>query len=136
MTVTVEHQDGKPNRKIYRVTETGQAELRRWLEEFPEIPEHRESMLIKVFFGNQMDPQHFRFHLEQWREYHCGLLRRYDEEIRPIVEQSAKRTGAKEDARYWSLTLDFGRRHAKMVIDWCDEILNATAEPKKRGGKR
>ena len=136
LTVVVEHQDGKPSRKIYRVTDPGREELRRWLEEIPEIPEHREPMLIKVFFGNQAEPQHLRSHLQKWREYHAGLLRRYDEEIKPVIEQSAKLTGAKDDARYWSLTLDFGRRYAKMVVDWCDEILSASGGSKKKGGKR
>jgi DNA-binding PadR family transcriptional regulator len=136
LTVTVEHQDGKPSRRIYRVTDTGQGELRRWLREVPEIPEHREPMLIKVFFGNQVEPEHFRFHVQRYREYYAGLLRRYDQEIKPAIEQAAKLAGAGDDARYWGLTLDFGRRYAKMVLDWCDEIPNASGNPRKRGGTR
>ncbi len=128
LTVMVEHQDGKPSRKRYHVTEAGQGEHRRWLKEVPEIPEHREPMLIKVFFGNRLEPEDFRSHLQMWREYYAGLLRRYEEEIRPIIDHSAKLAGVEEDARYWNFTLDFGRRHAKMVVDWCDEILTARSE--------
>jgi PadR family transcriptional regulator, regulatory protein AphA len=135
LTVTVAHQDGKPSRKIYHVTEAGKEELRRWLEEVPEIPEPRDPMLIKIFFGHQMDPGNFISHLQRWREYHAGLLMKFDEEITPIIDQYAKMTGAIEDARYWSLTLDFGRRHAEMVINWCDQILKTIDQPKKRGRK-
>jgi DNA-binding PadR family transcriptional regulator len=130
LTVAIEHQDGKPSRKIYHVTEAGRKELQEWLQVDPKIPEPREPMLIKVFFGNQMDPGHFLSHLQGWRDYHAGLLQKYEEEVTPIIEHYAKQTGAVEDARYWSFTLDFGRRHAKMVVDWCDEIL-ASMDQKK-----
>ena len=132
LTLTVEHQDGKPSRKIYHVTEAGQEELRQWLKEFPLIPEPRDPMLIKIFFGNRMEPQQFRSHVKRWREFHAGQLSKFDKEVMPIIDQYAKLTGATKDARYWGFTLDYGRRHAKMVMDWCDEILAATEEPERK----
>jgi DNA-binding PadR family transcriptional regulator len=53
VTSVVEHQDGKPSRKIYHVTGSGQQEFARWLTQPPEAPEPRSSMLVKVFFGNR-----------------------------------------------------------------------------------
>ncbi len=123
LTVTVEHQDGKPSRKVYRITDDGQKELRRWLTEPTEIPEPRNAMLIKIFFGNQMDPNHFANHLKKWHEYHADLIKRYEKEIIPLVQHYATATGASRDASYWDLTLDYGRRHARMVLDWCDTAL-------------
>ena len=123
LTVSIEHQDGKPSRKVYQVTDQGRAEFQRWLMETPEIPELRNAMLIKIFFGRQMDSSQFVSHLRQWREYHAGLLQRYEDEIVPLVDHYADRTGASKDVPYWTLTLEFGRRQAKMVVDWCDEAL-------------
>jgi PadR family transcriptional regulator AphA len=131
LTSTVEHQKGKPSRKVYYVTDTGRQEFFRWLAEPAEIVEPRQPMLVKVFFGNQLAPDQIAGHLERWREYHAGLLKKYEKEAEPAIEQYAPLTGASEDAYYWKLTLDFGRRRAQMIIDWCDQILR-TLDRRKR----
>jgi len=136
LNVTVEHQDARPSRKVYHVTNMGRKELQRWLSEPLEMPEPRNVVLIKVFFGNQMDPTQFATHLEELQKYHAGLLERYEKEIIPVIERYAKVTGAFRDARYWNLTLDFGRRHAEMVLDWCKAVLSSLDHPKQGKGRR
>jgi len=136
LNVTVEHQDGKPSRKVYQVTEAGRKELRRWLGEPLKTPEPRNAMLIKVFFGNQMDLTQFTAHLKELHDYHANLLKRYEQEIIPVIERYAEVTRAYRDARYWNLTLDFGRRHAKMVRDWCQAALSSLDQPEREKGKR
>ena len=125
LKVTVEHQDGKPSRKVYHVTDMGKKELQRWLNEPFEMPEHRNAMLIKVFFGNQMDSTQFATRLEELQKHHANLLEMYGKEVIPVIEHYAKVTGAFRDVRYWNLTLNFGRRHAKMVHDWCQAALSS-----------
>ena len=136
LKVTVEHQDGRPSRKVYHVTDMGRKELKRWLSEPLKMPEPRNAMLIKVFFGNQMDPTQFATHLEELQKHHTNLLERYDKEIVPVIERYAKVTGAFRDARCWNLTLDFGRRHARMVLDWCQSALSSLEQPQKGKGRR
>ncbi len=136
LNVTVEHQDGKPSRKVYQVTEAGRKELRRWLSEPLEMPEPRNATLIKIFFGNQMNPTQFTTHLKELQNYYANLLKSYDEERIPGIERYAEVTGAYQDARYWSLTLDFGRRHAKMVRDWCQATLLSLNRPEEEKGRR
>ncbi len=123
LRVTVEHQNGKPSRKVYHITKAGQEEFRRWLTEPPGMPEPRNAMLIKIFFGNQMDSSQFATHLRELRQHHASLLKRYEKDVFSVIEHYADATGAFRDARYWALTLDFGRRHARMVLNWCDEAL-------------
>src|SRR5512139_757589 len=132
LTVTVEHQDGKPSRKVYQVTESGKEEFQRWMREPLAAPQFRVPMLIKVFFGNQMKRDEFVEHLHRWRQYHAELLERYEKEVMPIIHYQARASGAFEDARYWALTLDFGRRQAKMVIEWCDAALATLQKAKGR----
>ncbi len=136
LKVTVEHQDGKPSRKVYQVTEAGRKELRRWLAEPLKTPEPRNAMLIKVFFGNLTDSNQFAAHLEELRKDHANLLERYEKEIIPVIERYAEVTGAYRDARYWNLTLDFGRRHAKMVRDWCQAALSSLERTKEEKERR
>ena len=133
LTVSIEHQDGKPTRRVYHMTDKGRQELQRWLIEPSQIPEPRSAMLIKIFFGHQMDPKQFVSRLQEWRDYHANLLKRYEEEIVPLVDRYAARTGASKDAPYWTLTLDFGRRQARMVLDWCESVLGQMKEAQRKG---
>ena len=135
LTSTIEHQEGKPSRKIYRVTDSGRREFARWLAEPPELLQPRSPMLVKVFFGNQMSPEQFAEQITQWREYHVGMLKRLEKEVPPVVKDYSKLMGSTEDARYWKFTLDFGRRHTQMVIDWCDQVLKAPKQAKKKKGE-
>ena len=125
ITSTVKHQEGKPSRRVYSMTKDGEKEFRRWLDEPPEIPEPRLPMLVKVFFGRQMHPYQFKDHLQKWREYYKGLLQRYEKEVPSIIKDYSTRFGLTEEANYWGLTLDFGRRQARMVVAWCDQVLAA-----------
>jgi DNA-binding PadR family transcriptional regulator len=132
LTLTVKHQNGKPSRKVYHITKAGQEEFKRWLTEPPEMPETRNPMLIKIFFGNHMKPSQFAAHLRAWREDHANLLQRYEKEVPSVIKQYAHATGAFKDTLYWSLTLDYGRKVDRMVLDWCDETLK---QIKDKSGK-
>ncbi len=123
VTSTVEHQEGKPSRKVYLVTEAGQTELVRWLAEPTGWGEPRLPLLVKVFFGNKMPREQFVEQIRQYRSLCVGLLRKYEEEVPPVIEHYSRMTGAVEDARFWGLTLDFGKRQARTGIDWCDAAL-------------
>ena len=112
----------------------GREELRRWLAAPPDIPQPRDPLLVKVFFGRQADPAVLAAHLKMWRAHYAGLLRRYEEEIAPLIHHYADLTGACEDACYWSLTLEFGRRFAQMVVNWCDTALAAVMQEGKAHG--
>ncbi|MEW5762696.1 MAG: PadR family transcriptional regulator [Bacillota bacterium] len=134
LEVKVEHRDGRPSRKVYSVTGAGREELRRWLAAPPEVPPPRNPLLLKVFFGRQIDRATLAGHLRGWRDRHAALLARYDREIAPLIRQYAALAGAEGDARYWELTLDFGRRFSRMVVDWCDAALaRITGEEQGRG---
>jgi PadR family transcriptional regulator, regulatory protein AphA len=120
---TVEHQDGKPSRKVYRVTDEGRVEFRRWLAEPPGQIEPRIPMLVKVFFGNQLPKEEFTRQIREYRDTCTGLLKQYEKEVPPIIEQFSRLIGAPKEAWFWGLTLDFGRKQTQMSIDWCNEVL-------------
>ena len=132
LTLTVKHQNGKPSRKVYQITKAGQEEFKRWLTEPPEMPEIRNAMLIKIFFGNHMKPSQFAAHLRAWREEHANLLERYEKEVPSLIKQYAHATGAFKDALYWSFTLDYGRKVDRMVLEWCDGALKQIEDMGKK----
>lgn len=54
ITCTVEIQQDRPNRKVYRITDSGQAELVRWLQTHQPIPVLREPLLAQLHFAAQL----------------------------------------------------------------------------------
>jgi PadR family transcriptional regulator, regulatory protein AphA len=139
ITGAIEHQEGKPSRKVYQLTEEGRKELSRWLAEPLELPEPRLPLLVKVFFGNRMEPEQFREHLKQWRSFHRERLEKMEAEVPPVIKKYSTGDGGSREAYYWGLTFDFGRRHAQMVIEWCDQALKdleGTGRTKKKRSPR
>jgi len=133
LKLTVEHQNGKPSRKVYTITKAGREELRRWLAEPLGMRELRNAMLIKVFFGNQMEPSRLAAHLREWRQYHADLLERYEKEIPSVIQAYANETGAFKDVPYWAFTLDYGKRVDRLVFDWCDKVLRKIGDKGNKG---
>jgi len=43
--------------------------------------------------------------------------------VMPIIQRQSEKASYAEDSNYWGLSLDFGIRHARMVIEWCDQAL-------------
>src|SRR5690606_41852622 len=87
---TIEPQEGKPSRRVYRLTPAGRQELTRWLGETPPVPETRHPLLVKLFFGSAAPPGSLAAHVEAWRAHYAQLLRRYRTEF-PAAIRSADR---------------------------------------------
>ena len=57
VTATVEPQGTRPPRQVYRITDGGRTELRRWLSEpVARTREVRLEFLLKLFFARRLDP--------------------------------------------------------------------------------
>jgi PadR family transcriptional regulator, regulatory protein AphA len=126
----IEHQEGKPSRKIYDLTDKGKKEFRKWLSKPLEIQQTKEEMLVKIFFGNQMNQKDLISHIKARRERAMRFLEQTGKEMRPVVERYATKAGAADDARFWLLTIDYGLRRAKMIIEWCDAALDVVEKGK------
>ena len=80
-------------------------------------------MLIKVFFGNQMDRQDLINQIRERREQERKFLEKAGNKHKQAADQYAIKLDAKDDVRFWLLSLDFGIRKAKMIVEWCDSAL-------------
>jgi DNA-binding PadR family transcriptional regulator len=125
-----EHQSGKPSRKIYRITAAGKEELTRWLAQPLETVESRLPILVKVFFGNQMRREDFAAQVMHWRSLHAAALEQYQEVGASLAHHSGEPVVSTEGP-FWAMTLDFGVRHSRAMVEWCDKILEYV---KKEGG--
>lgn len=69
-------QQGRPNRKVYHLTATGQAELHRWLQE--DVPERftKDDFLTKLFFCGETSDAIALKHLQ---EHRISLLKQLEQ---------------------------------------------------------
>lgn len=123
LTMEVEYQENRPNRKVYRITEAGREDLKRWLREPMEMPPMREAFLIKVFFAGSLDKEDILAQLRERMETHKQHLEAYRGMVREVLNQKIETTGLKREGLFWGLTLEAGIRFEETWIGWCEEAI-------------
>jgi len=88
--VRVVEQDGKPNRKVYYITETGLAELRRWLSTPLPLTHWREAFLIQFFFADAITVEEIVALLEARSAAHRARLEFYRQAQRWMTDSPPK----------------------------------------------
>ncbi len=123
LSFIIKHQEGKPSRKIYQMTDKGKKELQNWLAAPPEVPQAKSSLLVKLFFGNQMNRKDLAANIRKWREHYTEFLKIMDKNILPSAKGFAREVANKDELQFWMMAADYGVRNARMVVDWCDASL-------------
>jgi PadR family transcriptional regulator, regulatory protein AphA len=101
-------QSGRPNKQLYRLTRQGEEALRRWVAEHPLEPEtSRNTLLVKLFFGDLASPEELVRHIRQRRTE--------AEELKAEIEAI---DAEREDDLYPRLTRLYGLEYAKAIIRW------------------
>jgi DNA-binding PadR family transcriptional regulator len=117
---------GGRRRTVYRLTDAGREELRRWLEEPPEVFELRDESVLKLFFASETSPQRAIEVIEARKRCHEEKIAQLRE-----IEPLAKSRG--ESDPYPDLVLRCGIAFSESVIEWCER---AQAELEGAGSKR
>lgn len=68
VTREIDHQDSGPSRKIYTITAAGEAVLREWLLSPPDLPEIKNSFLIRLAWSDQLSDEELDDVLAQYQE--------------------------------------------------------------------
>ncbi|MEA3336625.1 MAG: PadR family transcriptional regulator [Chloroflexota bacterium] len=120
----IEPQERRPNRRVYEITEAGQADLREWLvQPLMTIEPHKETLLLKLFFSAQLNPQTILTELRLQRNLHQAKLEKYQTTTKEVIRQFAASTDMADDARLWETTRRFGELFEEMYIRWLDETI-------------
>jgi DNA-binding PadR family transcriptional regulator len=114
-----ERQKGKPDRRIYSITEKGRERLSKWLEvpPQPEIP--RNEMLLKLFFGKQVSPQVLIGYVEQMTKERRALLEVLERAEREEIDKNQQYP----EAAYWRMAAHFGQMEMRAHLRWAKETL-------------
>lgn len=111
-------QSDKP-KKVYTITNEGQRALEEWLLEAPGLFKSRNELMLKVFFGWNVD-----------REVTLGHLKNYRRMVKTRLDQYriwAKKTPSTKtisnDKLHRFLTLRAGIIYSEASLKWCDEAM-------------
>jgi DNA-binding PadR family transcriptional regulator len=74
VTVEVIHQDDKPNRKVYHITESGLNELRRWLASPLPLSPWRDAFLVQLAWADAITVPELVALVEAWAASHQKRL--------------------------------------------------------------
>jgi DNA-binding PadR family transcriptional regulator len=117
---TEAHSPGRPDRRVYSITDLGRQLLRQWLEE-PAAREYiRYEILLKLFFGCLVEPETNIATIEAFRARYADIAKRlegYAKNLRQVQGESP-------DHLYFLLTVMFGEKLYKAYLDWAEEALD------------
>jgi DNA-binding PadR family transcriptional regulator len=115
-------QEGRPNRKLYEITDAGRAELHQWTSTPLPFEVPRQAWLIQVFFAHSISNEQivglFEKRIADLREYlsRCHLAQE-------SIDANYQRLGVKRLRELWQLTLDSGVDYYQNEIIWLEATL-------------
>ncbi|MCX4093790.1 PadR family transcriptional regulator [Nocardia sp. alder85J] len=114
--------EGARNRKEYRITAAGRAELRHWLVEVPARRPLRDETLLRVFFLGQLEPEEARDYLRRGATY-------LDQRLEKLAEDEKNNINWGDDnlSRYGRLVMEYGKRYLTLRRDWQAEAADRIA---------
>ncbi len=124
VTVTIEAQDERPDRKVYAITAAGQAALAEWLKADQAMPTLRDPLLVQLFFGQELPRADLLRMVEHQLAAHQAQLALFGQI--PIPSAASR-----PDDRWLALqhlTLDFGLALEQAYVSWlehCREVITA-----------
>jgi len=118
-------QAGKPDKKLYHITETGWKELTDWYMEPTEPTPIREDLLVKVLIGHKMPREMLVKELQHRKQIHSDKLAEY----RDIEAKEFDRNDIEMQFMY--LTLRRGIAYETSWLTWCDEVMAVISDLEK-----
>ena len=112
------HQQERPDRKLYHITEAGREQLGGWLVEPGQVGGHRIEWLIKVFFADQLSNEEIAQMLEGLRQATVGRLQAMRDVVPPVIEESHREMESPRKRRLWELTYEYGQAMMAAQEEW------------------
>lgn len=123
VTSSSEKQVGRPERRLYALTDEGHADLRRWLSEPPVLHQiERNEHLLKLFFGDQVP---ITVTLEQMQLMREALKEKL--EILEDIDHQASTASMSQEVPhgrlYRVMVLNYGLHMVRAQLFWCEETM-------------
>lgn len=139
VTVEAIAQTGRPDKKLYSITEPGKKFLLQWLLQPCDVMPIKEDLLVKLWASNlaSITPLIDQFQavetlLEEFhrhRQFHTEKLATYHQIQQQYFSNSAELSFGQ---KYRYLVLRRGIRYEQDYIEWCDEVLEVLSNDSQR----
>ena len=117
-------QEGRPDRRVYRITPKGRAELLDWLSRpIRELPPSKNIGLLKLFFAGYLPRDQILLQLRGQLELHRAEWRRYREAVKPMIAQIVARTGSEREGLMWGVVRQLGEAHERTYTEWLETTI-------------
>lgn len=128
----IQAEDGKPSRHVYEITELGRQKLEDWLVAEIDPEPIRNELLLKLFFGSNVDKSALTKHIDSFHAQQEKRLKTF----RQIEKTTLK--SAKKDPSYpfFASTLKYGIHIARARMRWCKESMSLLNEKRNTKSKR
>ncbi len=111
-------QEGKPDKKIYSITQAGRDELIRWYGEPTERTQIREDLLVKTMIGYKMPRELLLKELHHRQALHQAQLEKFQAEEACLGEADFP---IEQQFKY--LTMKRGIAYEESWLKWCSDVL-------------
>ncbi len=125
ITVEIIPQEGRPDKKLYSITETGIEALRSWLLEPTEPMAIREELLVKIIAAKLVPKSIILAEIERHRQIHfqqLSVYREIEQQNFPHVSQLSF------EQKCLYATLRCGIGYESYRVAWCEEVITLLAE--------
>ena len=122
---TVIPQEGKPDKKVYAVTDTGRQEVLKWCMEPTTPTPIREDLLVQILAAPYLDRQIVITEIQRRRAIHQQILDHYHDRDRWFRDQP--NLSPQDRCRYF--TLKRGISYEESWVDWCSNMLDILQDP-------
>ncbi|MDH7516297.1 MAG: PadR family transcriptional regulator [Bacteroidota bacterium] len=110
-------QSGRPNRKLYHITERGRQELISWLRQPAAVSRVRNTALVHVFFAGNLKDADVLTLLEAYENGLREELACY-RRIPDMLHDVAPFRPSKRESFFWMLTLEYGIVLVEAQLAW------------------
>ncbi|MEH2453806.1 PadR family transcriptional regulator [Nostoc sp.] len=113
-------QAGRPDKKLYRVTDLGEQQLKEWIAQPCEPTAIKDNLLVKIFAGHIASNQMILAELQRHQKAHLKKLSTYKD-----LEQECFQNPQEllESAKFQYLTLLNGITYETHWLAWCDQVI-------------
>ena len=115
-------QEDRPDRKVYSITEAGQAALKEWLSAPPPMGAPHSAPLVQVFFAAQLSDEELLAKFEGFAAMMRATLQRY-EDVPEQIKIYQQQIPSQREHYFWMLTLDNGMRGMRANLEWAEAII-------------
>lgn len=120
-------QEGKPNSKIYNITNKGRSEFINWLSTPMSMPEPRIPWLIQVFFSAKLPDGDIINIFNHTANQIRNRIIEY-EKINKIEFEKGTEGFAERDLFFIGLTYDYGLMLHNSVLSWIEKVIKQIQE--------